>query len=140
MGVSMVGAGAIHELVEVVRQALLGLLARAISCGDQHGVGLSVPILLVLLAPLRGGALILVLALGLALVPAFTKDCSDHLLTEGMVHGDVEQVAGGTGLQIAELVDQGLIGYPREECANNVHIDDIRKGVESFREPTDVIP
>ena len=33
-GVGMVGAWAIHELVEVVRQALLGLLARAISCGD----------------------------------------------------------------------------------------------------------
>ena len=33
-GVGMVGAWAIHELVEVVRQALLGLLVRAISYGD----------------------------------------------------------------------------------------------------------
>ena len=33
-GVGVVGAWAIHELVEVVGQALLGLLARAISCGD----------------------------------------------------------------------------------------------------------
>ena len=33
-GVGVVGAWAIHELVEVVGQVLLGLLARAISCGD----------------------------------------------------------------------------------------------------------
>jgi len=33
-GVGVVGAWAIHELVEVVGQALLELLARAISCGD----------------------------------------------------------------------------------------------------------
>ena len=32
--VGMVGARAIHEFVEVVRQALLGLLARAVSCSD----------------------------------------------------------------------------------------------------------
>ena len=37
-GVAVVGAWAIHELVEVVRQSLLGLLARAISRGDQRGV------------------------------------------------------------------------------------------------------
>ena len=105
MGVSVVGTGAIHELVEVVRQALLGLLAHAISHGDQHGVCRSTPILLVLLAPLRGGALILVLVLGLALVLASVEDHSDRLLIEGVVHGDVEQVAGGTGLQAATLVD-----------------------------------
>ena len=38
-GVGVVGAQAIHELVEVVRQALMGLLAHRISCGDQRGVG-----------------------------------------------------------------------------------------------------
>ena len=73
-GVGVVGAWALYELVEVVRLALLGLLAYAISCGDQRGVGRSPSILLVLFAPLRGGALVLVLMLGLALVPASTKD------------------------------------------------------------------
>ena len=63
------------------------------------------PILLVLFTPLRGGALILVLTLGLALVLASTKDHSDHLLTGGEVCGDVEQVAGSTGLHTAKLVD-----------------------------------
>ena len=82
----------------------------------------------------------MVLTLGLALVPASTKDSSDRLLAGGMVHGDVEQVAGGTGLQAAKLVDQGLTGCPREECANDVHINDIKKGFAPLREPIDVIP
>ena len=82
----------------MVRQSLLGLLARAISRGDQRRVGRSAPILLVLFAPLRGGALVLILMLGLAIVLAFIEDNSDHLLTEGVVRGDVEQVTGGMGL------------------------------------------
>ena len=94
-GVGVVGAWAIHELVEVVRQALLGLVARAISYGDQRGVVRSGSILFVLLAPLCGGALILVHALGLAFVSASIEDC---LLTGGVVCGDIEQVVGGMGL------------------------------------------
>ena len=46
-----------------------------------------------------------------------------------MVCGDVEQVTGGTGLRTAELVDQGLTGCPREERADVVCVNDIRKGV-----------
>ena len=113
MGV--VGARALHELVEVVREALLGLLARVISHDDQRGVGRSAPILLVLFASLRGGVLVLILALSLALVPASIEDRSDSLLAGGVVRGDVEQVAGGSGLQAAKLVDQGLAGCPEEE-------------------------
>ena len=82
----------------MVRQALLGLLAHAINYDDQCGVVRSVLILFVLLAPLCGGALILVLALGLGLVLASTKDRPDRLLTGGMVRGDVKQVVGGMGL------------------------------------------
>ena len=131
-GVSVVGARAIHELVEVVRQALLGLLARTIGRDDQSEVGRSTPILLVLLAPLHGGALVLVLVLGLALVPASVEDRSDRLLAGGMVRGDVEQVVGGTRLHTTELVDQGLVGCPREERADDIRVNDIRKGVASF--------
>ena len=43
--------------------------------------------------------------LGLAFVPASVEDRSDYFLTGGMVSGDVEQVAGGTGLQASKLVD-----------------------------------
>ena len=104
----------------------------AIGHGDQRRVGRSTPILLVHFAPLCGGALVLVLALGLALVPASVEDRSDRLLAGGMVRGDVERVTGGTGLQTAKLVNQRLIGCPGEERADDVHVDDIRKGVTSF--------
>ena len=97
-GVGVVGVQTVHEFVEVVRQALLGLLARAVSCGNQHGVVRSASVLFVLLAPLCEGALVLVRALGLAFVPVPVEDRSDRFLAEGMVSGDVEQVTGGTGL------------------------------------------
>ena len=92
-GVGVVGARAIHECVEVVRQALLGLFARAVSCGDQCGVIRSAPVLFVLPTPLCGGALVLVNVLGLAFVPASVEDRFDRLLTGGMVCGNDEQVA-----------------------------------------------
>ena len=118
---------------------MLGLLARAISHGDQRGVVRSALILFVLLAPLCGGALVLVRALGLAFVPASVKDRSDCLLAKGVVSGDVEQVAGGTGLQAAKLVDQGLAGRLEEECVDDVCVDDIREGVALLGEPADVM-
>ena len=79
-------------------------------------------------------------ALGLAFVLASVEDYSDHLLTKGVVRGDVEQGTGGTGLQVAKLVDHGLTGRPGEECADDSHVDNIREGVASFGEPMDVIP
>ena len=71
----------------------------------------------------------MVLALGLAFVPAFEEDRPDRFLTGGVVRGDVEQVAGGLGLPTAKLVDQGLAGCPREERVDDIHVDDIRQGV-----------
>ena len=113
----------------MVGLALLGLLARTVGRDDQSYVGQSASILLVLLALLCGGALTLVLTLGLAPVPTTAEDHPDHLLAKGMVCGNVEQVTGGTGLHTAELVDQGLAGCSREEHANDVRVDDTRKGV-----------
>ena len=63
-------------------------------------------------------------ALGLAFVPASIEYRSDRLLAGGVVSGDVEQVMGG----------------PREECADDVRVDDIREGVASLGEPADLIP
>ena len=82
----------------------------------------------------------MVLALSLAPVPTAAEDRPDRLLTGGVVCGDVKQVASGTGLQTAELVDQGLAGRPREKCVDDVRVDDIREGVASLGEPMDVIP
>ena len=56
--------------MEVARRVLLGLRARMISRGDQRRVGRSAAILSVLFPPLRGGALVLILALGLAFASA----------------------------------------------------------------------
>ena len=81
----------------------------------------------------------MVLTLGLAFVLASVEDRFDHLLAEVVVSGDVEQVAGGTGLQVAKLVDQGLAVCPREEGADDVCVDDIREGVASLGKPVDVI-
>ena len=115
-GVGVVGAWTLHELVEVVGLAPLGLLAHAFGHGDQSRVGQSAPILLVLLAFLRGGALALVLVLGLAPVPTAAKDRLDRLLAGGVVRGDVGLVVGGTGLHEAELADQGLAVVPERNA------------------------
>ena len=127
--VGVVGTWTLHELIKVVGLALLGLLDHVVGRGNQSWVGRSVPILLVLLAHLCGGALALVLALGLASVPITAEGHLDRLLTGGVVRGDVKQAVGGVGLHTTELVDQGLTGCPREERADDVRIDDIRKGV-----------
>ena len=65
-GIVVVGARALRELVKVARRVLLGLSARVICHGDQRGVGRLAVILFVLFSPLRGGALILILAFGLS--------------------------------------------------------------------------
>ena len=69
-GVVVVGAWALHELVEVAGRALLGLRARMISRGDQRRVGWSAAILSVLFPPLHGGAFVLIPTLSLALASA----------------------------------------------------------------------
>jgi len=68
--VGVIGARALHELMELAWRVMLGLLARVINRGDQRGVGRSTTIFSVLLPLLRGGALVLILVLGLALAPA----------------------------------------------------------------------
>ena len=72
-GIVVVGARALHELVKVARRVLLGLSARIICCGGQCGVGRSTAILSVLLSPLCGGALVLILVLGLTFVAALVE-------------------------------------------------------------------
>ena len=73
-------------------------------------------------------------ALGLAFVLASIEDRFDCFLIRGVVSGDVEQVACSMGLRAAKLVDQGLIGHPGEECADDIHVDDIRERVASLEE------
>ena len=88
--VGVVAAWTLHELVKVVGLALLGLLAHSVGRSDQSWVGRLELILIVVLALLCGGALVLAIALGLAPIPTTTEDCPDHVLTGGVVRGDVE--------------------------------------------------
>ena len=69
-GIVVVGARALHELVKVARRVLLGLRARMIGHGDRRKVSRLAVIVSVLFFPLRGGALVLILALGLTFVMA----------------------------------------------------------------------
>ena len=65
-GIVVVGARALHEIVKVSRRVLLGLSARIIRCGDRAR---SWPVggdSFCSFSPLHGGALVLILALGLA--------------------------------------------------------------------------
>ena len=70
----MVGARALHELVKVAWRVLLGLSARVIRRGDQRRVGQSATILSILFSPLCGGALVLILALGLTFAAASVEE------------------------------------------------------------------
>ena len=69
-GIVVVGARAFHELMEMSQSVLLGLRAQVIGHGDRRGVSRLAAILSVLFSPLRGGALVLILALGLAFAVA----------------------------------------------------------------------
>ena len=64
-GIIVVGARALRELVLVSRLVLLRLSAQVVGRGDRRGVSRSTAILSILFSPLRGGALVLIMALGL---------------------------------------------------------------------------
>ena len=86
-GAVVVGAWTLHELMEVARGALLGWRARMISRGDQRGVGRLTAILSILFSPLSGGALVLILALGLSFAVASVEAQWERRLLEVLGEG-----------------------------------------------------
>ena len=56
---------------------------------------------------------------------AIGKDCSNCLLPEGEIGGDVEQLAGARGGLAFELVYELLASGARDECPNDVGVCDI---------------
>jgi hypothetical protein len=60
--------------------------------------------------------------------------------SQRLVCGDVQELTGGARLSAAELVNKGLVGGPREECANDVCVDDVRERIALLGEPADVVP
>ena len=88
----------------------------------------------------RALALLLVLLLDGTVVGAFAgvlisfrlaleavEDRSDRLLAQGMVGGDVKELLGGSWALTSQLVNQGLIGGPRQESSYNVGVGDVRQ-------------
>jgi hypothetical protein len=57
-----------------------------------------------------------------------------------MVLGDVQELAGGVWLPVAELVNKGLAGGPRDEHIDDVCIDDVRERIALLGELADVVP
>ena len=86
-GVVVVGARALHEIVEVARRVLLGLRARVIGRSDRREVSRLAVILSILFSPLRGGALVLILALGLTFVMASVEARWERRLLEVLDKG-----------------------------------------------------
>jgi hypothetical protein len=54
------------------------------------------------------GALILLHTLDLSYGLAISEDCPDRLLDGGVVRGDVQELASGVRLLMAELMDKNL--------------------------------
>ena len=86
-GIVVVGAWALHELVKVTQRVLLGLRARMIGHGDRREVGRSAAILSILFSPLHGGALILILVLGLTFAAASVEAWWERRLLEVLDKG-----------------------------------------------------
>ena len=115
----------------MVESALSGCPA-AFLLGSGHE---RAPVLLfvLLLAGMAGGVLIL-----LHLAFEAVEDRSDRLLAQGMVGGDVKELLGGSWALTSQLVNQGLIGGPRQESSYNVSIGDVRQLVALPEEATNV--
>ena len=82
------------------------------------------PLLVLLLVGTVGGALTGIIIL-LCLALGTVKHSSDRLLAGGMAGGDVEDLLGGPRTPSAQLVDQGLIGGPRQEGSDDVGVGDV---------------
>ena len=90
-GIVVVGARALHEIMEVARRVLQGLRARVIGCGDRREVSRLSVILTILFSPLRGGALVLILVLGLTFAAASVEAWCERRLLEVLDKGPWSQ-------------------------------------------------
>jgi hypothetical protein len=82
----------------------------------------------------------LVLLLGLAHGPTINEDCPDCLLAGGVVRGDVQELAGGARLSVAELYERGTCKWSGEERTDDVCVDEVRERIASLGELVDVVP
>ena len=103
-GTVVVGARALHEIVEMAQRVLLGLSAHVIRRGNQLRVGQSAAILSVLFPLLRGGALVLILVLGLAFASASVVARRERRSLETLDKGPWSRaIRAGTPVTVASI-------------------------------------
>ena len=66
------------------------------------------------------------------------KNRPDRLLARGMAGDDVEELLSGSRALTSQLMDQGLIGGPRQESSYDVGIGDVGQLVALLGEAPDV--
>ena len=104
--------------------------------GSGHELALA-PLLVLLVVGVVGGAFVDVLV-PLCLALGVVKNCPDRPLARGMAGGDVEELLGGSRALTSQLVDQGLIGGPRQESSYDIDISDVGQLVALLGEAPDV--
>ena len=83
------------------------------------------PLLVLLLDGMVGGTFTGILV-SFCLALEAIEDRSDRLLAQGVASGDVEELLGGSRALTSQLVNQGLVGDPRQEGSYDVGVDDVR--------------
>ena len=63
---------------------------------------------------------------------------SDHFFTRGMASGDVQEFLGGSRALAPQLVNQRLVGCPKQEGSYHVGVGDVRELVALSGEAPDV--
>ena len=100
-GEGMIWAWPFEQFLKVV-WGTLGGLSTPLTVGGGHEQAL-MPLLVLLLAGIVGGAFISVLV-SLCLAFEMVKDCSDCLLARGKVGGDVKELLGGSQTFTSQLM------------------------------------
>ena len=106
----------------MVRGTLSGLLMPlAVGGGNKRALA---PLLVLLLAGMVGGAFAGIL-IPLRLALEAVEDRSDRLLARGMASSDVDELLGGSRALVSQLMEQGLVGGPRQEGSYDVDVSDV---------------
>lgn len=136
-GVAMVATWRLHHLLKVDRVGPIGLLL--IDHVSRHDE-LATVVLLVLLAPPSLGvisSLIRGISRGLALTSA--KVGLDSCLVGSMAGCKIEQLLHHPWLVVPELMDKSLVGGSRDECSDNICVDDVRELIALLVEVADIL-
>jgi hypothetical protein len=95
-------------------------------------------LVLLLLSRAVGGTFTGILVL-LGLAAGAVEYRSDRFLARGVAGGDVVELLGGSWTFLPQFVNQGLVGGPGQESADNVGVGDVGQLVALLGEASDVV-